>query len=256
MRKRIAIWIGLGGAVAALALARPASADITVIGRYTFLAGDTATRASYFTRRRIRISTPDGREVIFDAKKRRITLVDHRQRLYWDGPLARADSIVDVADGTRWRFMLEQASDSLKDEWRRAMQFPADSIRVDQGFVIRKIAGYPCNQWTLRAGSYMSLERWVGFTLPVERFEAQTEDVVLAAVRDPVGRAIMSMYWLSQAATGLPLAATMTFSSPTQQGNLHWEAEEVILERVPESAWTVPAGYQRAEPAVAVPRDP
>ena len=244
MKPRFVTLLQPGCLIALLLAARPAQADLTVIGRYTFVNGDTATRASYFTTRRIRVSTPDGREVVFDSRTRRITLVDHARRLWWNGPLARADSIVDVVDGTRWDFMLKQAGDSLRKEWSQAMQFPADSIQVTQSFKTRMIAGYPCNEWAVHAGPYLDLQRWVAFSLAVEHYDVETEDLVLAEVLDPVARAIMSMFWESQEAPGLCLAAEMTFHTPTQQGSFRWEAVQVIGARIPESAWDVPAGYQ------------
>jgi hypothetical protein len=246
MRPKCSSWIGLACAGLALLVARPALADITVVGHYTFVNGDTATRSSYFTSRRIRVSTPDGREVIFDSKGSRITLIDHQRRVYWDGPLARADSVVDVTDGTRWDFMLTNATEELKAEWAQAMEFPAESIRVDDGFKTRQIAGYPCDRWTVHAGSYMTLERWTAAALAVEPYDETTEDVVLAAVLDPVARAIMSMFWETQEATGLCLAASMTYRAPTQRGSFRWEAVKVIGAGIPASAWSVPQGYQHA----------
>jgi hypothetical protein len=252
---RSSSWLGLACAGLALLAARTALADVTVIGHYTFVSGDTATRSSYFTSRRIRISTPDGREVIFDSKGNRVTLIGHRRRVYWDGPLARADSIVDVTDGSRWDLMLRNATDELKAEWAQAMDFPSDSIQVDDGFKTRRIAGYPCNRWTVRAGSCMTLERWAAASLAVEPYDQTTEEVALAAFLDPIARAIMSMFWESQETTGLCLAASMTFSTPTQHGSFHWEAVKVIGARIPASAWVVPRGYQRARLASEIPQD-
>jgi hypothetical protein len=246
MRAGFVFWLAVAVASVAPFAVRPASADITVVGHYTFVNGDTATRASYFTSRRIRVSTPDGREVIFDSKGMRITLIDHQRRIYWDGPLARADSIVDVTDGSRWDFMLRNATSELKAEWAQDMAFPADSIRVDDGFKTRMIAGYPCNRWTVRAGSHMALERWTAASLAIEPYDEATADVALAAVLDPIARAIMGMFWKLQDETGLCLAASMTFSTPTQQGDFHWEAVGVIGSRIAISAWAVPRGYQRA----------
>jgi len=194
MRHESSMWLGLACASLVLLAAGPASADITVIGHYTFVNGDTTTRSSYFTSRRIRVSTPDGREVIFDSKVKRITLIDHQRRVYWDGPLARADSIVDVTDGSRWDNMLRNATDELTAEWAREMAFLTDSIQVGDGFKTRMIAGYPCNRWTVRAGSYMTLERWTAAGLAIDPYDQTTEDVVLSAVLDPVARAIMSMF--------------------------------------------------------------
>lgn len=252
MRHESSRWLGLACAGLAL-LAAPAVADITVIGHYTFVNGDTTTRASYFTSRRVRISTPDGREVIFDSKDKRIALIDHQRRVYWDGPLARADSIVDVTDGSRWDLMLRNATDQLKAEWARDMDFPTDSIQADDGFKTRMIAGYPCNRWTVRAGSSMTLERWTAASLAVDPYDESTEDVVLAAVLDPVARAIMSMFWKLEDTTGLCLGASMRFRTPTQQGSFRWEAVKVIGARIPASAWAVPQGYSRARLASEIP---
>jgi hypothetical protein len=244
MRHESSPWLGLACAGLAL-LATPALADVTVIGHYTFVNGDTTTRSSYFTSRRVRVSTPDGREVIFNSKDKRITLIDHQRRVYWEGPLARADSIVDVADGSRWDLMLRNATEELKAEWAQDMDFPPDSIQVDDGFKTRMIAGYPCNRWTVRAGSHMTLERWTAASLALDPYDESTEDVVLAAVLDPIARAIMSMFWRLQDTTGLCLAASMTFSTPTQRGSFHWEAVKVIGARIPASAWDVPQSYRR-----------
>jgi hypothetical protein len=247
------LGLGLACAILVLPATRPAAADITVVGRYTFVNGDTATRASYYTSRRVRVSTPDGREVIFDSKNRRITLIDHAHRVYWAGPLARGDSIVDVTDGNRWDLMLHDASDALKAEWARDMGVPPDSIQVDDGFKTRMIAGYPCNRWTVRAGDRMDLERWTAAALSVDTFDDSTEDVVLAAVLDPVARAIMSMFWEMQDTPGPCLGAAVTFRTPTEDVHFRWEAVRAIGARVPASAWVVPQGYARVGLAAEIP---
>ncbi len=246
-------WIGFCGTVMALVAVRPAAADLAVIGRYTFLNGDTATRESYFTSRRVRVSTPDGREVIFDSKGQQITLVDHRRRVFWQGRVARADSIVDFADGTRWELMLQHSDDRVRAEWAQDMEFPTDSIRVEDGFTTRTIAGYPCNRWVVRAGSIATLERWTAAALAVEPYDDVTSDVVLAAILDPVARAVLGMFWQPQDDAGLCLAASVTYDTPTQQGAFRWEAVRVIGERIPASAWAVPPGYTRVRLSTEIP---
>ncbi len=253
MRLASVARLGLTCAGLAMFAAQPVRADITVIGSFTFVDGDTATRASYFTSRRIRVSTPDGREVVFDSKDQRITLIDHRRRVYWEGPLARADSIVDVTDGSRWDMMLRDANEELKSEWARDVDFSPDSIQMDDGFKTKMIAGYPCNRWTIRAGPEMAVERWTAASLQIEPYDETTDDVVLAAVLDPVARAIMTMFWETQDATGLCLAASVNFTTPTMNGSFHWEAVRVIGARIPDSAWTVPRGYTKIALASEVP---
>jgi hypothetical protein len=58
--------------------------------------------------------------------------VTHRSpRACWEGPLARAGSIVDVLDGSGWKLLQRDATDSLRAEWREAMAFPSDSLQAD-----------------------------------------------------------------------------------------------------------------------------
>ncbi len=255
MRKRVVIVLGLAGAASLLLSAEPARADLTVIGRYTFVNGDTATLPSYFSGRRVRVPTPDGREVVFDSHTRAVTLIDHARRAYWSGPLARADSIVDVLDATRWDLYVRHASDSLKAEWLSDMDFPSESIKVSEGLGAKMIAGYPCNPWTVTAGPFVKLQRWVAYSLAVDDYHAQTEDLVLSAVLDPVGRAIMGMFWESQVTDALPLAANVTFDSPTRHAHFEWRALRVVGARIPDSAWRPPPGYQRVDLGTADPPD-
>ncbi len=254
MRKRVVIVLGLAGVVFLLPWAEPARADLTVIGRYTFVNGDTATIPSYFSGRRVRVPTPDGREVVFDSHTRTVTLIDHARRAYWSGPLARADSIVDVLDATRWDLFMRHASDSLRAEWRSDMDVPSDSIQVAEGQKTRMIAGYPCNSFTV-TGPFMKLQRWVAYSLAVDDYHAQTEDLVLSAVLDPVGRAIMGMFWESDVQDALPLAATVTFDTPARHARFEWQAVRVIGARIPASAWQPPPGYQRVDLGTADPPD-
>ena len=246
MRRNFGLWVGVASALV-LSAARPARADITVIGRYTFVNGDTATRVSYFTSRRIRFSTPDGREVVLDTKNQRVSVIDHRRRVYWDGALARADSVVDIADGTRWDMLLRNASDELKTEWASEMGFPAESIQVEDGFKTRMIAGYPCNRWTVRAGSFVTMERWMAASLAVDSYDQTTSDIVMAAILDPVARAVMGMFWQLEDTDEFCLGASLTLDTPMQHGTFRWEAVKVIGAKIPATAWLVPRDYARVQ---------
>ena len=93
--------------VAASALAAaPALADVTLHAHYTFMSGDTATRTNYYASHRMRMTAPDGREYLYDARKKRVAVIDHTIRAYWEGPMARADSIVDSLNAMRYRELM------------------------------------------------------------------------------------------------------------------------------------------------------
>src|SRR5262245_30427482 len=106
---------GLAGLL--LALAVPAAADITVIGRYTMLNGDTLSRASYYTSHRLRTLLPNGDEIIYDAKAKRVALVDHIRKVYWEGALADADSIATRLRAERVKGMTDTMSAETRAQW-------------------------------------------------------------------------------------------------------------------------------------------
>ena len=225
MRSRFhALAAGLAGLL--LALAVPAAADITVVGRYTMLNGDTLTWSSYYTSKKVRTLLPNGDEVIYDAKAKRVALVDHARRLFWEGPLAEADN-------------------SVYTEL-------TENVKVEASGRSRKIAGYPCSEWILTAGPYLRQERWLARSLSMPDFGPELEKVVQAATLDPLGRGLMKLVVQARSANGLALAGRMSVKTFDHQGEMTWEAVKVIATKIPETAWALPAGYQRwAPPAKA-----
>ena len=79
MRSTRAFVLALSTAVAALAT--PAAADVTVVGKYAFANGDTATRVSYYSRKRARTTAPNGMEFIYDTQLGRVSVIDHASEL-------------------------------------------------------------------------------------------------------------------------------------------------------------------------------
>jgi hypothetical protein len=90
---RLRSSIALLALVLAAAFVRPAAADITVTSHYTLIGGDTLTRDSYYSSKRIRVTGPDGKEFLFNAKTDTVTVIDHATERYWTGPRALADSL-------------------------------------------------------------------------------------------------------------------------------------------------------------------
>jgi hypothetical protein len=102
----------------------------------------------------------------------------------------------------------------------------------------------------------MSFERWTAAALaPVDTYDDATEDLVLAAILDPIARAVMSMFWDFHGGSGPCLAAAMTFNTPTQHGSFRWEAVKVLDSKIPASAWLVPQGYVRTGLTSEIPAD-
>jgi hypothetical protein len=112
----------------------------------------------------------------------------------------------------------------------------------------RKIAGYPCSEWVLTAGSRLRQERWLARSLSMPDFSPEIEKVVQASMLDPLGRGLMKLVLQARSADGLALAGRMTVKTFQNQGEMSWEAVKVSSGKIPDEAWAIPDGYQRWEP--------
>ena len=232
-----------------LFVALPAAADITVLGRYQLANGDTLTRTSYYSRKRIRTTLPNGDEIVYDDKKKRVALVDHANKRYWEGPLSRADSIATRIRSERARAFMANATPEMKARTNEIFSSLTDSVRTEMTEDTRKICSYPCTKWVTTAGSYLQQERWVARSLAMPDFGPELEKVVLATVMDPLGRGLMKLVLQSRATDGMTLAARMKFTTFSQDGEMSWEAVNVASGSIPKNAWSMPSGYKHWKPA-------
>lgn len=247
MRSRFhTLAAGLTGLL--LALAVPAAADITVIGRYTMLNGDTLSRASYYTSQKLRTLLPNGDEIIYDAKTKRVALVDHIRKVYWEGALADADSIATRLRAERVKAMTDTMSAETRAQWNTVYTELTENVKVETPGRNRKIAGYPCTEWVLTAGPYLRHERWLARSLSMPNFAPELEKVVQAATLDPLGRGLMKLLLQARTANGLALSGRMTVKTFDRQGELSWEAVKVLTSKIPDEVWNVPVSYQRWSP--------
>src|SRR5258705_12932450 len=93
------VWMG----IAALLFAGNARAqDLTVHCRFHLLNGDSLTRANYYGDGRVRMTTSDGNEVIYDVKTKNVIYLNHAKKQFWKGPLDRANALVDSLTADRY----------------------------------------------------------------------------------------------------------------------------------------------------------
>ena len=249
MRSTVGIALVLAAAVAASGAITPAAADITVVGKYTFANGDTATRASYYSRKRARVTAPNGMEFIYDTQLRRVSVVDHAGRRYYTGTIEEADSLAGLLLLQR-RQELRPRIEANRERWAEMLSAFNDSIQVVQTDETRTIAGYPCTRWVVRGGSYMTHERWVARGLSVPNFGPELERIVMATVLDPLGCQLMKMLIQMREHPGTVLESSTQFQTLTQSGTFTWQATRVDSRQIPEPAWSVPKGYTKSHPAV------
>ena len=238
---------GLAAGVAGLLmlLALPALADVTVIGHYKLVNGDTLTRASYYTNNRLRTTLPNGFEIMYDHYTRRITLIDHAGKRYWEGPKSQADSIATRMRQQNTKAALAALTPEQQAQKEHIYAALTDSVHYATTGNDRKIAGYPCGEWVLTAGQYLQQDRWVARSLALPDFSPEIQSVVLATVLDPLGRGLMALVLHARGTDGLTLAGRLRFKTLTGQGEMSWEAQKVISATITPDAWHVPKGYAK-----------
>lgn len=222
-----------------------APADVTLHIHHTLVNGDTVSRPNYYTPKRMRATGPDGREYIYLAKDKRIAVIDHPTRTYWEGPMATADSIVDSLDAMRYREVLERVTEENKAAWPEFVAKLADSIQIKKEWERRDIAGYSCVRWTISVGSWMTNDRWVANALLVANYPQEIKGVLLTSVQDPLAKSLARVLISATEIDGLPLATSTTFRTPRQSGSYAWETYRIDVTKIPDTVWKVPADYRR-----------
>ena len=257
----LAVCAVLLAAGSTLVPAPPVAADITVVGRYVFINGDTATRSSAYTSRRSRMTAPDGREFIYDTKSAMVTVIDHKAKTYWKAPIAVADSLASERL-MEMRRELKPQLEANRERWAEMMQMLDDSTKVAMTGEFRPIAGYSCSKWVLTMGPYLTFERWVTPAIGVADYAPELERVMLSSTLDPLGRLLLKRMFdmRGQNAASIDsetdrtgqddfaLASVTRFETLTQKGSFSWEATEVRTGKVPGLAWETPKGYRKVAP--------
>lgn len=231
--------------------ALPARADITLIGHYTLVNGDTLTRPSYYQSRRTRFTMPDGNEVIYNASTKEVIMVNHANQRYWQGPRAAADSVLAIVRAERNQAAKITMTPEVQAEWNRVYAAISDSMRFARTGETRKVGTYTCSMYLLTAGSYLRQERWVARALVIPDFADELQSLVIASVADPVGKGLMKLVVQARDVDGITVGGSMQFKTISLKGQTSWMTQRVISGAIPDSAWLPPAGYTRWEPGIA-----
>lgn len=248
MRTLSRAGVALALALALLLTAACGFADVTLHIHYSLVNGDTVTRANYYTTNRMRATAPDGREYIFLVKEKRVAVIDHPSKTYWDGPMSAADSVVDSLNAMRYREVMSAVTEEQLAAWPKVTQSINDSIQLQKTSERRDIAGVSCERWTLTAGSWMTHDRWVAKDLAVANYPPEIQRILLASVQEPMAKAFVRLLIrANKEVDGLPLAVSTTYRTLASSGSYSWETFQVDHKKIPETAWQIPSDYRRMQ---------
>jgi len=216
---------------ATLAAAAPAAPDdFTILSTVTSSRGGTRPLIQYVSPTHVRVSDGD-RDAVVEVGSGKVVLFSDRRREYWETSLDDIAAFVGQLDAAMAR--------------GQTMEPIGTSVSVLKGAGRRKIAGYDTEQHTLTLGDAMRVEVWIAPALQVSPayFEARK---ALYATFGPMGRRFDRMFDEMKTLKGFPLAMSVDYRMRMANRQTVTEATEVKKDPIPETAFSVPAGYTKA----------
>ena len=235
-------WMGMTLLAVLLSSGTASAQDLTVRCRFQFLNGDTLTRANYYGDGRVRMTTSDGNEVIYDVRTKNVVYLNHAKKQFWKGPLDRANVLIDSLTAVRYEGFLA-ATEEERQKYVALVDKFNNSLKTESLDYVKKIAGKECEGHKISAGKIVVHTRWITREIQFMDYLKDLEKISLLATVDPVGRSIVRLITKPEKGLGLTLAATTEINTPTQQGTFSWEAYTLDKRPIPDSVWQVPEGY-------------
>lgn len=233
--------------------------DLTIVSKVTRDGGSAQTGTSYISSDRIRIAQPEG-DAIIEVESGNMTVLDNKKKTYYvvtrEDLDAMAAKLEEQMNSPEMRQMQEQMK-NLPPETRKrleaAMGGTMFAVDVKKAGTTRRVAGYECENWTIKIGEMSTAEHCVTNELP---FPAQTWKAYrnytdslksMMGAMGPVGKNMEAMREQFAKMKGYPLATTTTTKMMGRETVIVTEVESIKRGEIPATAWEVPAGYKKVE---------
>ena len=251
----ISVTLCLAASIAA------ASDGVTITSKHT-KDGATTTATSYITEDHARWSTPDG-VVIMDPKAGTMTIVNDAKKTY--SVITKQD--IDTASAQMKEQMnspeVQKAQEAMKNlppEQRQRMEAAMGSmfaVDVQKLGTSHKIAGYNCDDYTVKIGQYSSTEECmstdVKFPMQTwEMFKSWSDTMKgMAAAMGPMAKGMGNMQEQLKKVRGFPLSSKTTVNVMGHSSSSSSEVTEIKNGPIPASAFDIPAGYTKTDSPMA-----
>ena len=219
-------------AAAAFLLAAAARAgDLTIVST-TLFGGKEGTQTVFLSASRVKTSG-GGSESIVDLKGGAMTFLDVEKSSYYVTSIRELDHYAD-----------EREAQSKKSHYNEeGFGALAEPSAVKSGGS-RRIAGHPCDDWTIRMSDGLVFEVCAARDMPAPRgyFEARA---AAYAGMGPMGRHFRKMFEAMKQTKGYPLRLAMHVKLEGMKQESLTEATEVKAGAIPPKTFEVPAEYAR-----------
>ena len=205
--------------------------DLTVVSKVT-MGEKTGTSTQYMTSTKSR-STDGQADSIIDFPTGKLTFIDHQKKTYWETTL---EEMAAYMDG------LER---DMKGNPMLARMFGgSDEVSVERGKVSRKVAGYDCDEYTMKMGESFVFDVCAakGLQPPPQYYEGRK---LSFAAMGPMGKRYAKMFEEMKKVKGYPVALDMDVDMGMTKISTTTEATEVRKGPIPASTFDIPAGYAK-----------
>ncbi|HEY6066547.1 MAG TPA: DUF4412 domain-containing protein [Thermoanaerobaculia bacterium] len=216
----------------ASALALPLAAeDLTVVSKVT--VGDhSGMSTQYMTSTKSR-STDGKADSIVDFPTGKLAFIDHEKKSYWETTLEEMAAYMDRLQ-----------KDMQGNPMLANMFGGAEDVSVTKGKTSRKVAGYDCDEYTMKMGEAFVFDFCAakGLEPPPRYYEGRKASY---AAMGPMAKRFSKMFDEMQKVKGYPLALDMDVDAGMMKIHSTSEAVEVKKGAIPASTFDIPAGYAR-----------
>ncbi len=224
---------GLALALAALLAPALAAEDLTVVSKVT--VGDkSGTSTQYITSTKSR-STDGQSDSIIDFPTGKLTFVDHKGKTYWETTLEEMAAYMDKLE-----------KDMKGNPMLASMFGGSDAVSVERGKGTRKIAGYDCDEYTMKMGESFEFDVCAakGLQPPPQYYEGRK---LSYGAMGPMGKRFGKMFDEMKKVKGYPIALDMDVDMGMVKITTTTEATEVKKGSIPDSVFALPTGYKKTK---------
>lgn len=237
---------------AALLLATlPAAAeDMTFVQKVQKNQGPPQTSTTYVSSDKMRMTTPEGSDVIMDLAAGSLTTIDHMKKQYSVMTAEEMEAMARQAEAAMKQ--AEEQMQSLPPAMREKMQAMmgggiAGDLKVAKAEGGRSVAGYACENWLVTMGETMRQESCVTKQIqwPAQAYEGFKR--FYGRLPGPMAKGMQSMMDEFQKMRGVPIANKTTFKMMGKTELTTSELVELKKGAIPADVWTIPAGYKKVK---------
>jgi hypothetical protein len=221
----------LAFALAVLSAPLLAAEDLTIVSKVT--VGDkSGTSTQYMTSTKSR-TTDSQADSIIDFPTGKLTFVDHKTKTYWETTLEEMSAYMDKLE-----------RDMRGNPMVASMFGGPDEVSVTKGKGSRKIAGYECDDYTMKMGENFVFDVCAarGLQPPPQYYEGRK---LSYASMGPMGKRFSKMFEEMKKLKGYPIALDMDADMGMVKINSTSEATEVRKGAIPAATFDLPAGYAK-----------